>query len=430
MLSHLLAARVSLPVVLVALVLLLLVVLALIVWSVKHHGDPQLHIETDAPLPELVPSLAGLTHGTVLAGNTVQVRENGAFFDALFEAMAQATRSVHFETYLWKEGRLEQRLVDALVERARAGVQVRVLVDANGGKKMSAAARRRLVESGCRLVDYHRRRLRNLGRLNRRDHRKLVVLDGRVAFVGGQCIVDSWLGDAQDREHFRDIGLELTGPVVHALQSTFAENWVEESGELFVGDDVFPALSPTGAVAIHVARVKPEGAVPAVKVLHHLALCLARERILIQNPYFLPDDEAIEALRQAVARGVDVRVMLPAAEASDMPLVQRAAQRNFARLLEAGVRILEYRRTLLHQKVMTVDGVWCAIGSSNFDDRSFEINNEVMLGVHNAGFARQMEAVFEHDARDCTELDAAAWGRRGPWRRLQERALFLFNEQL
>lgn len=423
------AAQMSLPIVVAAL-LLCVVVLGLTLWSVKRHRDPRLRIECDAPVSELIPSLAGLTHGSLLEGNAVEVLENGRFFDVMFEEIARASRSVHFETFLWKEGVLGQRLVDALVERRRAGVQVRVLVDANGGKKMGRDAQRQLTEGGCRLVLYHRKRLRNLGRLNRRDHRKLLVLDGRVAFAGGHCIVDSWLGDGEDKEHFRDLGLRLTGPAVNALQSTFSENWIDETGELFVGDDVFPALQPAGDVAIHAARVKPEGSAPAVKILHHLVICLARERLFIQNPYFLPDAEAIEALGEAVARGVDVRVMMPSAEASDMRIVQHAAHRNFARLLASGVRIFEYQKTLLHQKVMVVDGVWCAVGSSNFDDRSFEINDEITLGLRSTELARQLEAVFERDARECVELHHESWMKRGWVHRIKDRASYLFNEQL
>jgi cardiolipin synthase len=404
--------------------------LLLILWSVKRHRDPKLRIECDAPLAELIPSLAGVTHGAVLEGNAVEIFENGAFFDAMFESIASATQSVHFETFLWKEGVLGQRLVDALLERCRAGVQVRVIVDADGGKKMGDSARRRLQEAGCGFVLYHRKRLRDIGRVNRRDHRKLVVLDGRVAFVCGHCIVDTWLGDAQDKQHVRDVGVRLRGPVVHALQSAFSEHWIDETGELFVGDDVFPALEAAGKVAIHVARIKPEGATPAVKTLHHLVLCLARERLWIQNPYFLPDQEAIVALGQAAARGVDVRVMVPSAEASDFPVVQHAAHRNFEPLLAAGVRIFEYPKTLLHQKMMTVDGVWCAIGSSNFDDRSFEINQEVTLGLFDAGMAGRFETIFLRDAAECVELEHAAWRRRGLWHKLKDNALYLFNEQL
>jgi cardiolipin synthase len=199
-----------------------LILAVVVIWSIKRHRDPRLRIECDAPLAELLPSLSGLTHGVALEGNAVEILENGAFFEVMFEEIGRATRSVHFETFLWKARRLGRRLVDALIERSRAGVTVRVLVDANGGKNMGEDAVRRLKEAGCKFDTNHPNRLRNLGVLNERDHRKIVVLDGRTALVGGHCIVDSWLGDAEDSEHFRDVSVRLRGPIVHTVQSAFS----------------------------------------------------------------------------------------------------------------------------------------------------------------------------------------------------------------
>jgi len=213
--------------------------LGIVIWSIKRHREPRLHIKSNAPLTELLPSLAGLTHAVMVEGNSVELFENGAFFDTLLADMARAQRSLHFETYLWEEGELSRRVTAALAERARAGVEVRVLVDASGGDKMGESAPRELIAAGCQFQLFHPRRLRNLGLQNERDHRKLVVIDGRVAFVGGHCVKDQWLGEAQDREHFRDLSVRLRGPIVHAAQSTFSENWVEETGELFVGEGVF-----------------------------------------------------------------------------------------------------------------------------------------------------------------------------------------------
>lgn len=228
----------------------------------------------------------------------------------------------------------------------------------------------------------------------------------------------------------RDLSVRLRGPIVHAVQSAFSENWVEETSELYVGDAAFPPLEKAGEVLAHLASVKPEGSAPAVKILHHLAICCARQRLWIQNPYFIPEPIAIQAFVQAVKRGVDVRVMVPSAEASDMKLVQHAAHRNFQKLLDGGVRIFEYHKTLLHQKVMTADGVWSAIGSSNFDDRSFETNNEITLGFLDTGLARELEAIFERDRADCIELEARSWAKRGVGYRLVDNTLYLVNEVL
>ena len=404
--------------------------LSIVIWSIRRHRDPKLHIECDSPIDELIPSLAGLTLGTAVAGNSVEVFENGAFFEVLLERIQSAQKSVHFETFLWKEGVLGERLAGALSERARAGKQVRVLLDAEGSKEVGKAATRQMEESGCRVVFFHEKTLRNIGVLNDRDHRKLVVIDGREAFVGGHCIVDTWLGDAQDKEHVADISVRLRGPIVHSIQSAFSENWAGETGELFVGDDVFPPLEPQGDVLIHAAFAKPEGSAPAVKILHHTAICLARKRIWIQNPYFIPEPEAIDAFGQAVSRGVDVRVIMPSTGGSDNPMVQHAGHRNFEKLLRCGVRLFEYPHTLLHQKAMTIDGVWSAIGSSNFDDRSFETNDEITLGILDSATAQRLDAVFEKYAPDCKEIELEAWRRRGLWHKLKDNAFYMLNEIL
>jgi cardiolipin synthase A/B len=405
-------------------------VLGIAIWSVKRHKDPHLQLESREPLEKLIPSLSGMSLGAAVRGNAVEIVQNGAFFDALLEDIAAARRSVHFETFLWKEGALGRRMAEAFSAKAREGVKVRLVLDAQGTRKMGEAAREQMRAAGCELAIYHPRTLKNIGVFAERDHRKLCVLDGRVAWVGGHCVVDAWLGEAQDRQHVRDLSVRLRGPVVHAVQSVFSENWVEVTGRLFIGDDVFPPLEPAGEVEAHVASIKPEGSAPAVKILHHAVICCARERLWIQNPYFIPEPDAVEAFGKAVRRGVDVRIMVPSTEASDMRIVQHAAHRNFQQLLDSGVRIFEYHRTLLHQKVMTADGAWCSIGSSNFDDRSFETNDEITLGFLDRALARRLEEIFEADRAHCTELDAAQWKKRGLLHRAQDSALYLFNEVL
>jgi cardiolipin synthase len=238
------------------------------------------------------------------------------------------------------------------------------------------------------------------------------------------------LGDAQDSEHVADISVRLRGPIVHSVQSAFSENWAGETGELFLGDDVFPTLEPAGDVLIHAAYVKPESSAPAVKILHHTAICLARKRIWIQNPYFIPEPEAIDAFGEAVSRGVDVRVMMPSTAGSDNPMVQHAGHRNFEKLLRCGVRLFEYPHTLLHQKVMTIDGVWSAVGSSNFDDRSFETNDEITLGILDPATAQRFDAVFEKYVPRCEEIELEAWRKRGLWHKLKDNAFYMLNEVL
>ena len=420
----------ALPTLEIAFLVGLSLLLATVIWSIRSHRDPKLHIKCDSPIDELVPSLAGLTLGTAVGGNSVEVFENGAFFDALLERIRAARKTVHFETFLWKEGELGQRLASALAERARAGVQVRVMLDATGSKKIGQAATQQMQDAGCHVVFFHRKTLRNIGVLNDRDHRKLAVIDGCQAFVGGHCIVDHWLGNAEDGKHYADVSVGLRGPIVHSVQAAFSENWVEETGELFVGDESFPHLKSEGDVVIHATFVKPEGSAPAVKILHHTAICLARKRIWIQNPYFIPEPEAIDAFGQAVSRGVDVRVLMPSTAGSDNPMVQHAGHRNFEKLMECGVRLYEYPHTLLHQKIMTIDGLWSAIGSSNFDDRSFETNDEITLAILDAKTTQRLDAVFEKYLPRSKQIELEAWRHRGWGHKLKDNAFYLLNEVL
>jgi len=410
--------------------LTLMAVQVLVIWSIRRHRDPSLKIDCDEPIDRLMASLSGLTLGTAVAGNKVEVLENGAFFDVLVARIGAARRSVHFETFLWKDGVLGRRVADALIDRARAHVQVRVMLDAQGSKEAGKELVQRMRNAGCRVTFFHKRALRNIGVLNDRDHRKIVVIDGKEAFAGGHCIVDDWLGDAEDRQHFADVTLYLRGPIVHSLQGAFSENWAGETGELFLGDDVFPELEPAGDVRIHAVFAKPENSAPTVKILHHTAICLARKRIWIQNPYFIPEPDAIDAFGAAVERGVDVRVLMPSTSGSDNPMVQHAGHRNFEKLLKCGVRLFEYPHTLLHQKIMTVDGVWSAIGSSNFDDRSFETNDELSLSIADEALARRLDAIFERYVPRAHEVDLERWKQRGWTHKLKDNAFYLLNELL
>jgi cardiolipin synthase len=305
-----------------------------------------------------------------------------------------------------------------------------VLLDYVGCRKIGDDAERTMKDAGVRVVRYREHGFHTIGVFNERDHRKLLVADGRVALVGGHCIVDHWLGDAQDGDHYADVSVRVRGPIVNSVQAAFSENWIGETGELIVGPDIFPPAERAGDVTMYAAYVKPEGSPPAVKLFHHTVLCLARKRLWIQNPYFIAEPEAIEAFGKAVERGVDVRVLMPATSGSDNPMVQHAGHRNFERLLKLGVRLFEYPDTLLHQKVMTVDGVWCAVGSANFDDRSFEINDEFVLGIADAETTRRLDAIFEKYASRASEIRLAEWQKRGVWHKAKDQFFYLANELL
>ena len=408
----------------------IIAVLALVIYSIRRHRDPELRIECEAGIEKLIPTISGLTLGSALEGNAAQVLVNGEFWDVLIDHIGRARHTVHFETFLWKEGKLGKRMAKAFAERARAGVKVRIMLDDNGSRGIGRDERELMEKAGVDLRFFHKKKLVNIGVLNDRTHRKMLVVDGREAFVGGHCVVDEWLGDAEDGKHFGDVSVRLRGPIVHSVQGAFSENWVGETGQVFAGPDSFPEIKPAGDLTMHLVYAKPENSAPAVKILHHTLICLARERIWIQNPYFIPEPEAIDAFGDAVKRGVDVRVLMPSTSGSDNPMVQHAGHRNFEKLLRNGVRLFEYPHTLLHQKIMTVDGLYSAIGSSNFDDRSFETNDEVTLGILDEKVTAKLDSIFERYVPRAQEIELEKWAKRGAWHKLKDHAAYSINELL
>lgn len=410
--------------------LALIAALVLVIWSIRRHRSPILQVKTECGIEQLMPSLSGLTLSTPVEGNSVQVLENGGFYDVLEGRIRAAQRSVHFETFLWKPGKLGDRMAAAFIDRARAGVPVRIMLDAQGCKTLEKDQVALMREAGCKLKFFHKHSIYTIGVMNDRTHRKICILDGTEAFVGGHCITDDWLGNAEDHQHNSDVSVWLHGPIVHSIQGCFSENWAGETGELFVGDEYFPVLQKAGNISVHAAFAKPENSAPAVKILHHTALCLARKKIWIQNPYFIPKQEAIAAFGTAVKRGVDVRVLMPSTSGSDSPLVQHAGHYHFEQLLKLGVRLFEYPHTLLHQKVMTIDGCWSAVGSTNFDDRSFDTNDEVTVGILDEGITAQLDAIFEKYCGRAEEIQLEKWRKRSVFIKVKDNAAYLLNDLL
>jgi len=419
----------TIPIWLVILVGLTIVALILIVWSLKRRRRPRLELET-SELETLQLSIAGLTEGTLVEGNRLELLQNGAVWEPLFRDLESAAKTINFETFLCKRGQLTRRMTETLCRKAKEGVQVRVLVDANGSRRYGREDMKRLREAGVRVARYHPIRITNLGMWNNRDHRKITVVDGCIGYVGGHCLVDSWLGDAEDRDHFRDISVRVEGPVVAQLQSAFAENWIEETGEVPGGTTFFPEIERAGDAGAHAVWISSSGSPSSVKILHYMLIHAAQRRITIQNPYFLPDPDARRALVDAVRRGVDVRVMIPATQVSDFPIVQHASHHHYGTLLKGGVKLFDYQRTLLHQKVIVIDGRWSAIGSTNFDDRSFELNDEISLVVYDEAFAGELERTFERDLEDSRAVDLEQWKHRPFLHKLKDFSAYTLKEQL
>src|SRR5262245_17375499 len=319
----------------------LVVALAVMLWSAQRGREVRLTVEPIDSLREALPSIAEAAHGHLLPGNKVEVLQNGAFFPPLLAAIDAAKETVHLESYVWWKGKICEQVADALAKKARAGVSVRVLLDASGSSKMDRKLLERMRDAGVKVAKYHPLRISNLARVNSRDHRKIVVVDGRVGFVFGHGIADEWLGDAQDREHWRDTGARLEGPIVGELQSAFSENWTEETGEVLVGPKFYPRLTAAGTTPAHLAYQFQAGSVSSVDLLFRISFAAAQHELWIQNPYLAPDHDVLKLLAQAGDRGVDVRVMLPG-PVTDSQIVRHAGHRHFTYLLEHGVHICEY----------------------------------------------------------------------------------------
>jgi cardiolipin synthase len=421
---------VRVPLIVFIALLIAVIGLTIMLWSVERGTDPRLNVKNDGDFSALLPSIVGLTQSSLEPGNHVQLLENGdQFFPLLLRDIAAAKESVHVESYIWWKGAICGQIANALASKARQGVEVRLLVDASGGHKMDRNLEKLMVDSGVRFVRFHSPSLANLGRMNNRDHRKEAIIDGRIGYIGGYGFAEQWTGHGQDKDHWRDAGLRVEGPIVGRLQAAFAENWIEETGEIMAGEKYFPRLPAAGSTKAHLAYASPTGGVSSVQVLYYLAIKAARREIIIQNPYLLPDDESVEAFAEAVKRGVDVRIMVPATTSTDSPVVQHASHHLFGRLMKAGVKIFEYKKTLLHQKVIIIDGVWSCIGSTNFDRRALQLNDEVSMGVLDPALAAELKAVFEADMQFAEERHFEEWEHRGLWHKAEDGLAYLANSQ-
>ena len=406
--------------------------LTLALWSAERGRATHLQVKNPGELGAMVPSIVGLTQSSLERGNSVQLLENGdGFFPLLLRDIAAARESIHIESYIWWKGAICDQVAKALADKARQGVEVRLLVDASGGHKMDDNLRDMMLAAGCQVRPFHPIRFSNLGRLNNRDHRKEAIIDGRIGYIGGYGFAKEWTGNGQDKEHWRDTGVRVEGPIVNRLQSAFTENWVEETGEIPAGLKYFPPpAAAAGPTAAHLAYTSPTGSVSSVQVLYYLAIVSAKKSIIIQNPYMLPDDDALAALAAAVKRGVDVRVMVPATSSTDSPIVQHASHHQFGALMKAGVKIWEFQRTLLHQKIIVVDGVWSCVGSTNFDDRSFQLNDEISMGILDPQIAAQLTAAFEADKKFAVERHLDEWEKRPLWHKAMDGLAYLGSSQL
>jgi len=379
--------------------------------------------------PEFVSTVAGASGSPFLAGNSLELLNNGdAFYPPMLEAIKGAEHSITIEAYIYWAGEIGAVFAEALAERAKAGCRVKILLDAIGSASIGADILAVLEGGGCQVAWYNPIRWYTLGRFNNRTHRKSLIVDGDVAFTGGAGIADHWRGNASGPDEWRDMQIRLEGPAVVPLQTGFAHNWQQTTGELLSGDPYYPMIGSRGPLAVQTLLSSPETGASSVRTMYYLSIVCARKSIYIANPYFVPDPVAIDTLIDARKRGVNVRVMVSGIR-NDNWLARHNSVRLFGRLLAAGIEIQEYNRTMLHHKIMVVDGRWVTLGTANFDNRSFALNEESNVCFFDRTLAEQLHAVFLDDLKGCEQVTLERWRRRGIWARAQELLAAFLQEQ-
>ena len=380
--------------------------------------------------PEFRREMSVMLGPTILEGNRVLSLQDGdEIFPAMLAAIRGAETSITFETYIYWSGEVGKQFTDALSERAKAGIPVRVIVDWAGSIKMDDDLLDEMRGSG--VVIHHFRPLHwyTLSRINNRTHRKLLVVDGRIGFTGGVGIADQWSGHAQDPDHWRDAHFRIDGPAVAQMQAAFNDNWIKTTGEVLNGPTYFPHIEPQGDVAGHLFIASPSGGSESMHLMYLMAIAAAGETIDLAASYFVPDDLIKQSLLAARKRGVRVRILLPGPNI-DSDAVRLASRAGWEDLLLAGMEISEYQPTMLHTKMLIVDRELVSVGSTNFDIRSFRLNDEASLNLYDRDFAEQMTDVFETDLRKSKRYTHEMWQARPLKEKLMEKFILPLKSQL
>jgi cardiolipin synthase len=394
--------------------------------AVRHDLEHLYGVEDE----QFLRSMGSLLPPGVLEGNKVTPLVNGdEIFPAMLAAVRGARTNICFETFIYWSGQIGREFADALAERAKAGVKVHVLLDWLGSKKMDQHVIDEMCRAGVDVQRYHPLRWYNLSRLNNRTHRKLLVVDGRVGFTGGVGIADEWTGRAQDPDHWRDTHFRLEGPAVAQMQAAFMDNWLKTHARVLHDEDYFPAIERAGDSPAQVFMSSPEEGSESVRLMYLLSITAAKRSIRLSTAYFVPDDLAVNALVEAHKRGVRVEIVVPG-KLIDTKLTRRASRSRWGPLLESGVEVYEYQPTMYHTKVMIVDDLWVTVGSTNFDNRSFRLNDEANLNVYDRDLAAHQTQCFEQDKSRSKRITFEDWKNRPLTEKLIERAAGLLRMQL
>jgi len=353
--------------------------------------------------------MSGLLGPPLLSGNQVTALRNGdEIFPTMLEAIRNAKRTITFENFLWRDGLIANAFAEALAERARAGVNVYLLQDAFGCDSLHSGAMRHLRDSPVELEIF---RFLLISRINFRTHRKLLVVDGEIGFIGGVCIADAWQGDGVTPGHWRDMHYQVKGPVVSQMQQAFLDNWMQTRAQVLHGEKFFPALQQQGSIKCQAFKSSAGEGADSARLMFLLSIAAARKRVCIASAFFLPDDLMIRTLVQARARGVEIDVIVPG-EDNDAPVVRLAGRARWGPMLKSGIRFWEYQAARFHCKYLIVDECWCSVGSTNIDHRSMRLNEEANLNVLDQEFAADHFKIFEQDLIRSRQVDFDAWRNR------------------
>ena len=375
-------------------------------------------------------TMAGMTGMPLIEGNGVEIYHNGdQFYPAMLDAIRSAQSSVTMEQFIFWDGRVGRCFAEALADKAREGVPVKLLVDAIGSATLGEEILRILEAGGCQLAWFRPIHWYTMDRANLRTHRKSLICDGRIAFTGGAGLADHWLGNAENEREWRDVEIRVEGPAVTAQQTGFAQNWLLSTGEILSGPEFFPMAQRTGDVEVQTILSSPNTGACAAATMHLIAIQCARNFLYIANPYFIPGSRLIDMLSRACRRGVNVKLMV-AGEHNDTWWARQNSLRLYGRLLEAGVEIYEFVPTMLHQKTMVVDGAWATVGTANFDNRSFALSEETNVCFHDRALVEQLQITFLADLEHCRKIEFSEWRRRGSWQRVKEVFASLIEDQV
>jgi len=379
--------------------------------------------------PQFIRSMGLLLGPPVVDGNRFNVLVNGdEIFPSMLDGIRSARHTITLETFIYWKGAIGEDIARALADKARAGIAVHVLLDWVGSSKMDKRYLDTLREAGAEVVKYHKPHWTGLGRMNDRTHRKLVVIDGHIGFTGGVGIADEWTGHAQDEKHWRDTHYRIEGPAVGQMQAVFMDNWVKATGNVLHGPKYFPQIEAAGDGLAHMFSSSPSGGSDDMQLMYLMAITAATHSIHLSSAYFVPDKLTINAIVEAAKRGVKVRIITPG-KRIDTHTVREASRACWGDLLAAGVEMHEYQPTMFHCKVIVVDEYLVSVGSTNFDSRSFKLNDEANLNIYDRDFARQQREIFDSDVAKSKRITLDEWRRRPLLEKLLDRTVALFDPQ-